>query len=71
MNQKQASSDQIERIDRITSAIATLEDQKKQIMAQGEVAPPGTVVSRASCTTAAKHLLVLQTSSTRANFSKN
>ena len=46
MNQKQPSSDQIERIDRITSAIATLESQKKQIIAQGEVAPPGTVVSR-------------------------
>ena len=38
MNQKQASSDQIERFDCITSAIATLESQKKQIIAQGEVA---------------------------------
>ena len=38
--------DQIERIDRIQNAIATLEKQKELLFAQGEVAPIGTVVSR-------------------------
>jgi hypothetical protein len=38
--------DQIERIDRIQSAIATLEKQKELLFAQGEVAPTGAVVSR-------------------------
>lgn len=38
--------DQIERIDRIQNAIATLEKQKELIFAQGEVAPTGAVVSR-------------------------
>ena len=38
--------DQIERIDRIQNAIATLEKQKELIFATGEVAPTGAVVSR-------------------------
>jgi len=38
--------DQIERIDRIQNAIATLEKQKELIFANGEVAPTGAVVSR-------------------------
>jgi hypothetical protein len=44
--QKPIEREQIERIDRLLSAIATLKKQKEQIEAQGEVAPPGTVVSR-------------------------
>ena len=38
--------DQIERIDRIQNAIATLEKQKQLIFATGEVAPRSAVVSR-------------------------
>lgn len=46
MKRKPSSPDQIERMDRIISAIASLEKQKQRIFASGEVAPPGTVVSR-------------------------
>ena len=46
MNQNQSSKERLERIDRIQSAIATLEKQKEQIFATGEVAPRGAVVSR-------------------------
>ena len=46
MKRKPSSPDQIERMDHIISAIASLEKQKQRIFASGEVAPPGTVVSR-------------------------
>ncbi len=46
MNKNRSSQDKLERIDRITVAIATLEKQKRTIKATGEVAPNGCVVSR-------------------------
>jgi hypothetical protein len=46
MNQNRLSEDKLERIDRITAAIATLEQQKEIIKATGEVASDGCVVSR-------------------------
>jgi hypothetical protein len=46
MNQNRSSQDKLERIDRITTAIAALEKQKETIKATGQVAPYGCVVSR-------------------------
>ena len=46
MNKNRSSQDKLERIDRITVAIAALEKQKRTIKATGEVAPNGCVVSR-------------------------
>ncbi|MDJ0594150.1 MAG: transposase [Pleurocapsa sp. MO_226.B13] len=46
MNQNRSSEDKLERIDRITAAIGTLEQQKEIIKATGEVASDGCVVSR-------------------------
>ncbi len=46
MKKNQSSQERKERIDRITAAIAALEQQKELLFAQGEVAPPGAVVSR-------------------------
>ena len=46
MNPNQSSQDKLERIDRITAALAALEKQKDTIKATGEVAPNGCVVSR-------------------------
>ncbi len=46
MKKNQSSQERLERIDRITVAIAALEQQKELLFAQGKVAPPGAVVSR-------------------------
>ena len=46
MKKNQSSQDQLERIDRITTAIAALEQQKQRLETEGEVAPVGCVVSR-------------------------
>lgn len=46
MNQNRSLQDKLERIDRITIAIAALEKQKETIKASGQVAPYGCVVSR-------------------------
>ena len=46
MKKNRSSQDKLERIDRITAAIAALEKQKDAIKATGEVAPNGCVVSR-------------------------
>ena len=46
MKKNQSSQERKELIDRITAAIAALEKQKELLFAQGEVAPPGAVVSR-------------------------
>jgi len=46
MNQNRSSQDKLERIDRITAAIAALEKQKETIKATGQVAPYGCLVSR-------------------------
>ena len=46
MNPNQSSQDKLERIDRITAAIAALEKPKDAIKATGKVAPNGCVVSR-------------------------
>lgn len=46
MDKRQKSQAKLERIDRITAAIAALEQQKKRIFAQGEVSPKGCVLAR-------------------------
>jgi hypothetical protein len=46
MNKNRSSQDKLERIDRITAAIAALEKQKRTIKATGEIALNGCVVSR-------------------------
>ena len=46
MNKRQQSLDQLQRFDRLMAAIAHLEEQKKLIFAQGEVAPVGCVLAR-------------------------
>jgi hypothetical protein len=46
MDKKQKAQDKLERFDRITAAIAALEQQKKLIFATGQVAPKGCVVAR-------------------------
>ncbi len=46
MDRRQTAQDKSERFDRITAAIAALEQQKKLIFATGQVAPKGCVVAR-------------------------
>lgn len=46
MKKNQSSQDKLERIDRITTAIAALEQQKQRLETEGEIAPVGCVVSR-------------------------
>ena len=46
MAQKQTAQEKRERFDRITAAIAALEQQKKLIFANGEVTPKGCVLAR-------------------------
>ena len=46
MDKRQKSQAKLERIDRITAAIAALEQRKKRIFAQGEVSPKGCVLAR-------------------------
>jgi hypothetical protein len=46
MDKRQKAQDKLERFDRITAAIAALEQQKKLIFATGQVAPKGCVVAR-------------------------
>ena len=46
MDKRQKSQAKLERIDRIKTALAALEQQKKRIFAQGEVSPKGSVLAR-------------------------
>lgn len=46
MDRRQKAQDKLERFDRITAAIAALEQPKKLVFATGEVTPKGCVVAR-------------------------